>query len=125
MEKYKTEIEKYIGTAEFDEGSGFIFGKQPDNTLNLVAEVRGWGAIQNMFEEQSEAQKFQDELGSYIADAINKKTKDNWNNAKDSYNEDEVIRLLNKFGNKVYGEYTRNDMMCDFTEKWFENYKKK
>ena len=69
----KEEIEKYIGTAQFDEGSGFIFGKQPDNTLNMVAEVRGWGAIQNMFKTQDEAQQFQDNICLFITDAINEK----------------------------------------------------
>jgi hypothetical protein len=42
-----------------------------------------------------------------------------------SYSEDKVIILLNKFGGKVYGDYTRNQTMEDFTEEWFEQYKKK
>ena len=41
------------------------------------------------------------------------------------YSEDKVIILLNKFGGKVYGDYTRNQTMEDFTEEWFEQYKKK
>lgn len=39
---------------------------------------------------------------------------------KDSWNRDELITLLNKFGSKVYGEYTRNETMEDFTDKWIE-----
>lgn len=39
---------------------------------------------------------------------------------KDSWNRDELIILLNKFGSKVYGEYTRNETMEDFTDKWIE-----
>jgi len=41
------------------------------------------------------------------------------------YSEDKVIILLNKFGGKVYGDYTRNQTMEDFTEEWFEQHKKK
>lgn len=37
---------------------------------------------------------------------------------------EEVIRMLNDFGNKVYGNYTRNELMCDFVEEWFEQFKK-
>lgn len=39
----------------------------------MIAEVRGWGAIQNLFKTQKEAADFQDELGKFIADAINYK----------------------------------------------------
>jgi hypothetical protein len=45
--------------------------------------------------------------------------------AERMYSEDKVIILLNKFGGKVYGDYTRNQTMEDFTEEWFEQYKKK
>ena len=48
----------------------------------------------------------------------------NWQ-AKRMYSEDKVIILLNKFGGKVYDDYTRNQTMEDFTEEWFEQYKKK
>jgi hypothetical protein len=45
--------------------------------------------------------------------------------AERMYSEDKVIILLNKFGGKVYGDYTRNQTMEDFTEEWFEQFKKK
>jgi hypothetical protein len=41
------------------------------------------------------------------------------------YSEDALIILLNKFGSSVYGSYTRNQTMEDFTIKWFEQNKKK
>ena len=40
-------------------------------------------------------------------------------------NEEEVLRILNDLGNKVYENYTRNELMCDFVEQWFEQFKKK
>jgi hypothetical protein len=45
--------------------------------------------------------------------------------AEKMYSESEVIILLNKFGSKVYGNYTRNKTMEDFCDKWFEQNKKK
>jgi len=45
--------------------------------------------------------------------------------AEKMYSESEVIILLNKFGSKVYGDYTRNKTMEDFCDKWFEQNKKK
>jgi hypothetical protein len=45
--------------------------------------------------------------------------------AERMYSESEVIILLNKFGSKVYGDYTRNKTMEDFCDKWFKQNKKK
>lgn len=36
-------------------------------------QIRGWGAIQNMFDDLKDAEEFQNEVGRWIADAINKK----------------------------------------------------
>lgn len=45
----------------------------------MLAELRGWGRIQNMFPMSEEGQLaagvFQDEIGQFIADAINEKLK--------------------------------------------------
>ena len=45
----------------------------------MIADLRGWGAIQNLFKlkggaiDFEKAEKFQDDLGQWIADAINEK----------------------------------------------------
>lgn len=39
---------------------------------------------------------------------------------KTSWNRDELIIILNKFGNNIYGEYIRNKTMLDFVHKWIE-----
>jgi hypothetical protein len=47
--------------------------------MQMLAELRGWGHIQNMFKRKDgsfdldEAAKYQDELGDWIATAINEK----------------------------------------------------
>jgi hypothetical protein len=39
----------------------------------MIGEIRGWGALQNEFETEIEAAVFQDEVGKFIAEAINEK----------------------------------------------------
>lgn len=90
--KYKEQIKEFIGIAKYDEwGGGYIWGNNPngnqmiaqinefpDKTYEVVNEVlsiRGWGAIQHMFPNIQSAEEFQDELGRFIAEAINDKLK--------------------------------------------------
>jgi len=75
--KKEPTIKDFIGTAKFDEnGGGYIWGVDKQDGHQMIAEVRGWGAIQNLFpDDQTKAELFQDELGKFIADAINEKLK--------------------------------------------------
>jgi hypothetical protein len=90
--KYKKEIKKFIGIAKYDEwGGGYIWGNNPKGNqmiaqiddfadksyevVNEVLSIRGWGSIQNMFPNITDAEQFQNELGKFIADAINEKLK--------------------------------------------------
>ena len=41
----------------------------------MIGEVRGWGALQQEFKTEAGAEAFQDEVGKFIADAINEKIK--------------------------------------------------
>jgi hypothetical protein len=64
-------VADFIGEAKFDASSGFIFS-HINGGLTPIAEIRGWGRIQNLFKEvPSLADKFQDELGEFITRAIN------------------------------------------------------
>ena len=81
------QIAKFIGNKiVFDEGSGYIFGTEEgeDKDMQLIGEVRGWGAIQNLFKTKNgeidfdKAADFQDTLGKFIADAIEEKVKRVW-----------------------------------------------
>jgi len=86
--KYLKEIKQFIGTAKYDEwGGGYIWGYDKDDSAQMVGQinkpnkiqvnevlsVRGWGAIINMFPDIESAAEFQDELGKFIAEAINEK----------------------------------------------------
>jgi hypothetical protein len=88
--RYLEQIKKFIGVAKYDEfGGGYIWGVDEKDSHQMLAQVndppeeeikvnevlliRGWGAIQHMFKDESEAAEFQDELGRFIAEAINEK----------------------------------------------------
>jgi hypothetical protein len=76
----KLKVEDFIGdTVEYDQYGGvFIWGKHlKNNNLSLLMDIRlrGWGEIQNKFKTQEAAAAFQDEVGEWIADAINQKLK--------------------------------------------------
>jgi len=74
MSAYTEKIKKFIGKAQYDEfGGQQIWGVDSKGGMQPLADVRGWGAIQNMFSDIKEAEKFQDELGKIIAEAINEK----------------------------------------------------
>jgi len=69
--KPSKELLEFIGEkVTYDEIGTFIWGGK---TNQMIADVRGWGAIQHMFNTHREARNFQDELGSFIVDAINEK----------------------------------------------------
>lgn len=56
-----------------------LFGVQKNGHHQMLADVRGWGAIQNLFKNkdgtirEEEAAKYQDDLGQWLADAVNEK----------------------------------------------------
>lgn len=63
-----------IGKVRYDKDGQYFW----DESNNMIAELRGWGRIQNLPQfdkgrKQDEAGRFQDEVGEWIADAINQK----------------------------------------------------
>lgn len=71
-------VTDFIGE-EATSDCGRIWGVDKTGGLQMVAEIRGWGAIQNLFKlkgggiDVEKAEAFQDELGKWIVDAINEK----------------------------------------------------
>jgi hypothetical protein len=67
-------IQEWLKDVYYDEYGQYLWSKQSsDGGSQLIGEVRGWGALQNEFNTQEEATKFQDEVGKFIAEAINEK----------------------------------------------------
>jgi hypothetical protein len=67
-------IEKWLKDVYYDEHGQYLWSKQDaDGGSQMIGEVRGWGALQNKFKTEEEAATFQDEVGKFIAAAINEK----------------------------------------------------
>ncbi|MEK7500429.1 MAG: hypothetical protein AAB649_07580 [Patescibacteria group bacterium] len=79
--KQAMQIKDFItGKVTYDAyGGQYFWINTPDNGQQVLAMLRGWGAIQNMFKDKKgaidmeEACKFQDQLGEWVAAAINEK----------------------------------------------------
>lgn len=73
------EVTKLIrGKVKYDKfGGQYFWITEPNGGSQMLAEMRGWGRIQNMFpmteQGQKDAAKYQDEIGDFIAEAINEK----------------------------------------------------
>lgn len=76
-------IQDFInGKVTYDKfGGQYFWINEPQGGTQMLAELRGWGHIQNMFKDKKgnidsdEAGKYQDEIGDWIAEAINEKLK--------------------------------------------------
>lgn len=73
-------VEQFLGKeVKYDRLGQTIYNPHSPSGYQMICDVRGWGAIQNLFAstkgaiDMDAAGKFQDEMGEWIADAINKK----------------------------------------------------
>lgn len=77
------EISKFINKAKYNKESQKIWGVQDNGHHQMICDLRGWGAIQNLFIDKKgkidleKASEYQDELGEWIVDAINQKLNNN------------------------------------------------
>ena len=70
------EIKDYInGKVRYDKNGTYLWIEKPNGGIQMLGEIRGWGHIQNMFKDDdgTQAGMFQDEVGRFVADAINEK----------------------------------------------------
>lgn len=65
-------IQEWLKNVYYDEYGQYLWSKQNDEN-QMIGEIRGWGRLQNEFKTEDEAAKFQDEIGKFIAEAINEK----------------------------------------------------
>lgn len=70
-------VKAFIGKAEYDLDGNQIVGIDSNGGRQLLLDVRGWGAIQNLFISRGgsvdidRAKDFQDQVALFIVDAIN------------------------------------------------------
>lgn len=75
----KPTVHSFLGDyVKYDNEGQIFWGMDSRGGMQNVAELRGWGMIQNIFKvngqhDLKEAAKFQDEIGEFIAAAINEK----------------------------------------------------
>jgi len=75
----KTLKEFLKGKFVYDNYGQYIWLVQPDGNHQKIADLRGWGAIQNLFKEKDgrinmdAAADFQDELGQWYVNTLNEK----------------------------------------------------
>lgn len=67
-------IKQWLQNVHYDDYGQYLWANHDDGN-QLIGEVRGWGALQQEFKTEVEAEAFQDEIGKFIADAINEKVK--------------------------------------------------
>lgn len=65
-------IKQWLQNVHYDDYGQYLWAKHDDGN-QLIGDVRGWGALQQEFKTEKEAEAFQDEVGKFIADAINEK----------------------------------------------------
>lgn len=82
-------LKEWLKDVYYDEWGTRIWNRgDADSGSQLVAEVRGWGRLQNEFkspnktpqESTQEAAKFQDEIGEFIVQAIREKIERDYKN---------------------------------------------
>jgi len=75
MENNKAVIDFIGDSVEYDQFCGtYLWGKKEGSDgMQMIGEIRGWGAIQNLFKTLQESEEFQDKLGNFIAEAITEK----------------------------------------------------
>jgi hypothetical protein len=66
-------IEKWLADVYYDEWGNCIWNKGEDGSNNIIADIRGWGVLQYEFVTVLEAEKFHDEVGEFIVQAIKEK----------------------------------------------------
>lgn len=69
-------LKEYLkGTVKYDDYGQFLWLVDEKESMNMLGEIRGWGHIQHLFKDTKEAAAFQDEIGKFVAEAINEKIK--------------------------------------------------
>jgi hypothetical protein len=68
-------LKEWLNGVYYDKHGQHIWKEYSDGDNQMIVSIRGWGAIKHLFKTEQEAMNFQDEVGKFIADAINEKVK--------------------------------------------------
>ena len=127
--KKQITIKEWLKDVYYDQFGQYIWSKQDaDGGSQMIGEVRGWGALQHEFETEDDAALFQDEVGKFIAQAINEKIENTFtkvptfikSNAEIMYSEEDM-QEYSEFCIRLFMDGTP----CIIAKDWFEQFKKK
>ncbi len=108
------------GRFKYDDDGQFIWLVDSEGKLQKIADLRGWGAIQNLFKgdkgiiDSDKASKFQDAIGEWIVNALNSKLEEEKQDHKkdiEKINQSDIISWVDFDWNKLetrpkkYGKY--------------------
>jgi lipoate-protein ligase A len=89
-------IEKWLSDVYQDSYVGNkIWNKVSDGGSEMVADIRGWGAIQYLFKTNEEAKNFQNEICKFIVEAIREKI-ERLSEQETLYTEEQVRKALSE-----------------------------
>ena len=68
----------FKGKVTYDNEGQYFWITKPNGEITMLGELRGWGRIQQFFKKNGQidmkkAAAFQDEIGEFVAQAINEK----------------------------------------------------
>ena len=114
----RNRVMDFIGKANYTGDLGtYIWGNNKAGKTELIAIIEGYREIQELCTAVSEANDFQDEMGRFIAEAINEKIHKESNKDCKFIDYNLSVRLLNclyehKFRSPIeLIEYTKNDII--------------
>jgi hypothetical protein len=148
----KKQIIDFIGSASYqgDDLGTYLWGNRTDGSREMIAVVYGYNSDTEKNEGKAKAELFQDELGKFIAEAINEKIKRDLSNnpmpkENNSYINDlhleidfleKDVRTLKFLKEKSYSEEEVYHILAEHTAElfkgskmtlteWFDKIKKK
>lgn len=69
----KPTVENWLSNVSYDPVGQYLWNTQQNGERQMVADIRGFGALEHMFETPKDVYNFQDKIGEFIAQAIQEK----------------------------------------------------
>ena len=114
----RNRVMNFIGKANYTGDLGtYIWGNNIYGKTELIAMIEGYREIQNLCTTVSEANEFQDEMGRFIAEAINEKIERDRLKMIYVSDLDISVRLYNCFKDWYPIQITYLDQISNYTNK--------
>ena len=114
----RNRVMNFIGKANYTGDLGtYIWGNNIYGKTELIAMIEGYREIQNLCTTVSEANEFQDEMGRFIAEAINEKIERDRQKMIYVSDLDISVRLYNCFKDWYPIQITYLDQISNYTNK--------